>query len=69
MESVQSNPVQPASKPLTHSLTHSLTHPPTHSGEEHRLKGFESRMLRMFVPDKEAVTGGGWIKLYNGELL
>jgi hypothetical protein len=36
--------------------------------EEHRLRGFENRMLRrIFGPKRDEVTGG-WRKLHNGEL-
>jgi hypothetical protein len=36
--------------------------------EEHRLRVFESRMLRrIFVPKRDEVTGG-WRELHNEEL-
>jgi hypothetical protein len=34
--------------------------------EEHRLRVFENRMLRVFEPKKE--EDGSWIKLHNNEL-
>jgi hypothetical protein len=36
--------------------------------EEHRLKVFENRVLRIFGLKKDEVTGG-WRKLHNEELL
>jgi hypothetical protein len=35
--------------------------------EEHRLRVFENRMLRLFGPKRDEVTGG-WRKLHNEEL-
>jgi hypothetical protein len=35
--------------------------------EEHRLKVFENRVLRIFGPNKDEVPGG-WRKLHNEEL-
>jgi hypothetical protein len=35
--------------------------------EEHRLRVFENRVLRIFGPMRDEVTGG-WRKLYNEEL-
>jgi hypothetical protein len=35
--------------------------------EEHKLRVFESRMLRIFGPKRDGVTGG-WRKLHNEEL-
>jgi hypothetical protein len=35
--------------------------------EEHRLKVFENRVLRIFGPKRDEVTGG-WRKLHNEEL-
>jgi hypothetical protein len=35
--------------------------------EEHRLRVFENRVLRIFGPTRDAVTGG-WGKLHNEEL-
>jgi hypothetical protein len=41
---------------------------PLTSGEEHRLRVFESRVLRrIFGPEMDEVTGG-WRKLHNEEL-
>jgi hypothetical protein len=38
------------------------------TGEEHKLRGFENRVLRrIFGPKKDGVTGG-WRKLHNEEL-
>jgi hypothetical protein len=36
-------------------------------GEEHKLRVFENRVLRIFGPKRDGVTGG-WRKLYNEEL-
>jgi hypothetical protein len=35
--------------------------------EEHTLRMFENRVMRMFAPKKDEVTGG-WRKLHNEEL-
>jgi hypothetical protein len=35
--------------------------------EEHRLRVFENRVLRIFDPKREEVTGG-WRKLHNEEV-
>jgi hypothetical protein len=35
--------------------------------EEHKLRMFESRVLRIFGPKRDGVTGG-WRKLHNEEL-
>jgi hypothetical protein len=35
--------------------------------EEHRLRMFENRVLRIFGPKSDEVTGG-WRKLHNEEL-
>jgi hypothetical protein len=35
--------------------------------EKHRLRVFENRMLKIFGPKRDDVTGG-WIKLHNEEL-
>jgi hypothetical protein len=35
--------------------------------EEHRLRVFENRVLRIFGPKRDEVTGG-WRKLHNEEL-
>ena len=35
--------------------------------EEHRLKVFEDRVLRIFGPKRDGVTGE-WLKLHNEEL-
>jgi hypothetical protein len=35
--------------------------------EEHKLRVFENRVLRIFGPKRDGVTGG-WRKLYNEEL-
>jgi hypothetical protein len=35
--------------------------------EEHKLRVFENRVLRIFGPKRDGVTGG-WRKLYNKEL-
>jgi hypothetical protein len=35
--------------------------------EEHKLRVFESRVLRIFGPKRDGVTGG-WRKLHNEEL-
>jgi hypothetical protein len=35
--------------------------------EEYKLKVFENRVLRIFGPKRDGVTGG-WRKLYNEEL-
>jgi hypothetical protein len=35
--------------------------------EEHRLRGFENRVLRIFGPKRE--EDGSWRKLHNDELL
>jgi hypothetical protein len=35
--------------------------------EEHRLRVFEERVLRIFGPKRDEVTGG-WRKLHNEEL-
>jgi hypothetical protein len=35
--------------------------------EEHKLRVFENRVLRIFGPKRDRVTGG-WRKLYNEEL-
>jgi hypothetical protein len=35
--------------------------------EEHRLRVYENRVLRMFVPKRDEVTGK-WRKLHNEEL-
>jgi hypothetical protein len=35
--------------------------------EEHRLRVFENRVLRIFEPERDEVTGG-WRKLHNEEL-
>jgi hypothetical protein len=35
--------------------------------EEHKLREFENRVLRIFGPKSDRVTGG-WRKLYNEEL-
>jgi hypothetical protein len=35
--------------------------------EEHRLRVFENRVLRIFEPKRNEVTGG-WRKLHNEEL-
>jgi hypothetical protein len=35
--------------------------------EEHKLRVFEDRVLRIFVPKMDGVTGG-WRKLHNDEL-
>jgi hypothetical protein len=35
--------------------------------EEHRLRVFENRVLRIFGPKRDEVTGG-WTKLHNEEL-
>jgi hypothetical protein len=37
------------------------------SGEEHRLRVFENRVLRILGPKRDEVTGG-WRKLHNEEL-
>jgi hypothetical protein len=36
-------------------------------GRKHRLRMFENRVLRIFGPKRDEVTGG-WRKLYNEEL-
>jgi hypothetical protein len=36
--------------------------------EEHRLRGFESRVLRRIFRSKGAKVSGEWRKLYNEEL-
>jgi hypothetical protein len=35
--------------------------------EEHRLRGFQNRVLRIFGPKRDEVTGG-WRKLHNDDL-
>jgi hypothetical protein len=35
--------------------------------EEHKLRVFENKVLRIFVPKRDGVTGG-WRKLHNEEL-
>jgi hypothetical protein len=35
--------------------------------EEHKLRGFENKVLRIFGPKRDRVTGG-WKKLHNEEL-
>jgi len=35
--------------------------------DEHRLRVFENRVLRIFGPERDEVTGE-WKKLHNGEL-
>jgi hypothetical protein len=35
--------------------------------EEHRLRVFENRVLRIFGPKRDEVTGG-WRKMHNEEL-
>jgi hypothetical protein len=35
-------------------------------GEEHRLRGFENRVVRVFGPKRE--EDGSWRKLHNGEV-
>jgi hypothetical protein len=40
---------------------------PGHQREEHRLSVFENKVLRIFGPKRDEVTGG-WRKLHNEEL-
>jgi hypothetical protein len=61
-------------KNLKHWTTHGeLPHhtssiPTLHTlREEHRLRVFENRVLRIFGPKRDEVTGG-WVKLHNEEL-
>jgi hypothetical protein len=56
-----------ATSPLTTTHRHGCKTWSLTLREEHRLKVFENRVLRIFQPKRDEVTGG-WRKLHKEEL-